>query len=715
MGEAVQFGGIGKPRTRVDGTLKVTGAAAYPSDVPVLNPAYAALVTSSIAKGRIRAFALGDARNVLGVIDILTYQNTNGGLKASPDEGDASETTTLESDKIWHDGQIIAVVVADSYEAAREAAHKVYVEYDAAPASASFGDLGIVIQDAAEVDEEHEDPHVGNAETGFAGAAIKFEAEYETPTQHHNAIELFDTTCWWTDGKLTILEASQFVHGLRKGVAEKLGLMLDDIRVESRFVGGAFGSRGDPTARTALIALAARRVNRPVRLVPTRAQGFTIATYRAETRHQVKLGATANGKLQALVHEGVELSSRPDNHFEGGTEHTARLYTCPNVSTKVSVAHADRNTPGYMRAPEEVPYIFALESAIDELAVMLDMDPVALRKMNDAKREPIERLRYSSRSLIECLDAGARQFGWESRNSRPGSMRKGDWLIGWGCAAAMYPSGIGAAAARLILGPNGAARVQIAAHEIGTGTQTIIAGIVSDRLGIPLQRIDVILGDSDLPPAGMAAGSSHAASVCTVVSKACDEALKRLDRRNEAEGDVIEIYAENRPKGAEPDVIKGLYEGEPSSAGDDKYARYAFGAQFVEVRVHELTREIRVPRMVGAFAAGTIINPMTAKSQLMGGMIWGVSGALHEATEIDRRTARYTNTNFADYLIPVNADIGHVDVLLVPEEDRIVNPLGIKGVGELGVVGMNAAIANAVYHATGVRIRKLPIRLESLL
>jgi xanthine dehydrogenase YagR molybdenum-binding subunit len=716
--QAMRNGSVGQPRTRVDGRLKVTGEALYPSDLAVANPAYSFLVTSVIAKGHIRGFHLAAARAVPGVLDILTYENTKGAFTTQPNPGGASgaATTTLESSKIWHDGQIIAVVVADTYEAAREAAYKVGVDYIAETAAPTFDSPGAVQQAVADISKGHEDPKVGDAESAFANAAVKVEARYSTPAQHHNALELFDTTCMWTGGRLTIYEPSQFVHGLRGAVARQLNMNPDDVRVESRFVGGAFGSRGGTTSRTALIALAAKRVSRPVRLVATRAQGFTIATYRAETRHHVKLGATQDGRLQAMVHEGWEITSRPANYNVSGTEATTRLYASPNIWTKVNIVHADRNTPGFMRAPPETPYVFALETAMDELAVALNMDPVELRRVNDTKTDPVKGVPFSSRSLMACFDHGANVFGWSKRDPHPGSMRDGDWLIGWGCASALYPAHIGAAAARLVLDPLGGARVQIAAHEIGTGTETIIAGLASDRLGIPLDKIVVELGSSDLPPAGISAGSIHAASVCNAVAKACDEAKARMAGSNDpfATG-AIEVYAENLPEGVAPDAMKSLYAGQPSFADDEKHQRYSFGAQFVEVRVHALTREIRVPWLVGVFAAGTILNPVTARSQLMGGMIWGVGAALHEETTIDKRTARYTNTNFADYLVPVNADIPNCDVIMLPEEDEIVNPLGIKAVGELGIVGVNAAIGNAVHHATGKRIRDLPIRIDSLI
>ena len=709
----------GKPRSRVDGRAKVTGEAQYPSDFALSNPAFAWLVVSAIAKGRIRTFHLDEALAVRGVLDILTHENMKGAFRTPPNPGGASgaATTTLESDWIWHDGQIIAIVVTDTFEAAREAAALVQVDYDAETPVAGFDSPGAVEQSLAAVSKDHDDPRTGDADAAYGAATVKIDAQYATPAQHHNPIELFDTTCLWNGDRLIIHEASQFVHGLRGTVARQLGMRAEDVSVESRYIGGAFGSRGGATARTALIAIAAKRVKRPVRLVPSRAQGFTIATYRAETRHRLKLGASAEGRLQALVHEGWEITSRPANYNVSGTDATSRIYSCPNVATHVSIVHADRNTPGFMRAPPETPYMFALESAMDELAVALNMDPVELRRMNDESRDPIDRLPFSSRSLMTCFDKAGEAFGWRNRDPKPASTRDGDWLIGWGCASAIYPANIGAATVRLSYDPQGSAAVAMGAHDLGTGTETLIAGIVADELGLAIENVSVDLGRSDLPAAGLSAGSSHASSVCNAVAKACADVKRRIAASNLAPGSagVMEVYVENIPDGCDADAAAKLNRGQPSFASDEKHARYAFGAQFAEVRIHELTREIRVPRIVGAFAAGTIINPVLARSQLMGGMIWGVSAALFEETEIDRRNARYANTNLSDYLIPVNADIPSVEVILVPERDSIVNPLGMKGVGELGIVGMNAAIANAVHHATGRRIRELPIRIEALI
>ena len=720
---------MGQPIPRLDGRLKVTGAARYAADIPVASPAYAFLVTAAVAPANITALNLDAARAVPGVLDIMTHEDAADEVKKATLFSDGGEACTtirpLASPKVWHEGQIIGIVIAETFEAAREAAHKVGVRYDGGAPSAVFGAPDLVFEDGSKAVKSHKDAKVGDFGKAFDEAAVKIDARYSTPTQHHNPIELFSTTCSWDGDRLTVYEPSQTMYGLKNGLAAQLGIDADKVHALSPFVGGAFGSKGAMTPRTALIAAAARRVGRPVRLVATREQGFNVSTYRAETQHHVRLGATREGKITALGHDGWELTSRADGYLVGGTDTTARLYDIANVATKVQVVRADRATPGFMRSPPEVPYMFALESAMDELAVALNMDPVELRRINDTQVERIDGRPYSSRALLPCFEAASAQFGWSKRTPAIGSMRDGDWLIGWGCATACYPSQFAPAAARVRVTSEGRATVSTATHEIGNGAYTVVAQIASEKLGIPVEAITVQIGDSDLPPAPVAGGSISTGSVGNAVAMACDAIRKELDAPGGSIFDAlkstgrasIENLADWVPNGSSAGAMSKVYKGGAPIVGGTKNKdkiMFSFGAEFVEVRVHARTREIRVPRIVGAFAAGRIVNPRTARSQLMGGMIWGLSSALHEATEIDPRTGGYVNRDLAEYLVPVNADIGQVEVIFVPELDTDVNPLGIKGLGELGNVGTAAAVANAVYHATGVRIRDLPIRLDAL-
>ncbi len=741
----------GQSIPRIDGIAKVTGAARFASDEPVTNPVFAYLVTSAIACGRVGALRLDEAQRVPGVTDILTHENVGDQARPAPGPDGGPTTTTLESDRIWHDGQIIAVVVADSFEAAREAANKVHVDYVEQTPSATFDCGGIE-------SEPHKpmfgpDPKKGDAGGAFATAAVTFEGRYYTPTQHHNPIELFTTTCVWDGPRLTIYEPTQFMWGAKAVLAKRLGIDPANVRFVCRYVGGAFGSKGPPNERTAWIAIAARRAGRPVKLVATRDQGFTIATYRAETRQHVKLGATADGRLTSVFHEGWEVTSRPSGYSVGGVETTARMYASPNIETAVNIVHADRNTPGFMRAPPETPYMFGLESAIDELAYELNMDPIELRRVNDTQTDPVSGLPFSSRSLMQCFDAAAARFGWSKRNVQPRSMRDGDWFVGYGCATSCYPSNVGPAAARLSIMPDAKATIALAGHEIGTGAYTVVAITVARSLGIGIEDVTVNMGDSDLPPVTIAGGSNNTASTALIAVKACEMLRSRIadaavkaddspfhgddpatlklsdaklvgrDGRSEPLTKAlertgrIEVSAEHLPAGLPERAMAGLYQGQTAmSFGPARKdaTTYAFGAHFVEVRVHSRTCEIRVPRVVSAFAAGTIVNALTARSQFMGGAIWGLSSALLEETELDITAARYVNDNLADYLVPVNADVPSVEIIMLPEDDDRVNPLGIKGIGEIGIVGMSAAVANAVFHATGKRVRELPIRPEKL-
>jgi xanthine dehydrogenase YagR molybdenum-binding subunit len=714
---------------RFEGRAKVTGEARYPSDVRLARAAYGYLRTSEVALGTIRSFDLTAARALPGVLDILTHETVGDQVKQSPaifQGGYASESfRPLGSASIVYHGQPIALVIAETFEAARNAAHLIKVDYDAKSSAAA----GLATPTAAVQQLKPMSIDVGDFEAAYAAAPIKVDARYSTPAQHQNPMELFATQCMWEGDRLIVHEASQYVNNLKFGLAAQLGIAPDKIQVISTYVGGAFGSKGFVTPRTALVAIAARRLGRPVKLVATRQQGFTISGYRAEARQHVQLAAGPDGRLAALKQEGWELTSRADTVAMGTVSMTTRLYACRNIVGRVNAVSTDRATPGFMRAPGEMQYGFALESALDELAEKLDMDPIELRRVNDTQTEPVKGLPYTSRSLMRCFDEGAAAFGWKDRTRPTASMRDGDWLVGWGCASAFYPTQVGSASARVRLTADGHVHISSAGHELGQGMYTMMAQVAAEQLGVPIAQVSVSLGDSNLPPANVAGGSAGTASVASAIMAACGAIRRRLGITGvspagvmaaiEASGmGVIEELAETRAHGQTPESIRDLYRGKALATGGvdlPDRVQMAFGAQFVEVRIHALTHEIRVARAVGAFAAGKIINARTAHGQLIGGMIWGISSALHEHSEIDPRSAGYINANLADYLLPVNADVADIQAIMVPEEDSLVNPAGVKGVGEIGVVGVAAAISNAVHHATGRRLRDLPIRIEHVM
>lgn len=717
---------MGKALPRYEARAKVTGAPLYADDMPLPNPATALFVTSGIAKGSITSIDTSEAAGLPGVLKVYTHENapSRQDLRHFMKGGYVADSVMpLTGPKIVNDGEIVAVVVAEDLATARDAAHRLKISYQAEQPATTFGSAGA---------EEKQIPagkhDVGDFEAAYGSAPVTLDVEYETPTMHHNPMELFSTAAAWDGDNLVIHEPSQFVWQLKNGAAETLGVDAAKVEVKNPFVGGAFGSKGIMTQRTGLIAAIARDLRRPVKNVVMRDQGYTLATYRAETRHRIRMGAESNGKLVALSHEGSEVTSRQDDYFVAGTTATAEMYACPNIRTGVSLVKADRNTPGFMRSPPETPYMYALESAMDEMAEKLGIDPVEFRRINDTQTSPTTGAPYTSRSLMECYDEAASSFGWSKRNPQPMSMAQGDWLVGYGCATACYPTNMMPATARIVLTPEGRAEVLIAAHDVGTGAYTVMQQIAADELGIDPAAITVRMGDTTLPPGPVSGGSMTTASAGSAVKAACEKVRQRFGGTVPAVDDMsaafrklgsnrIEEYAEWAPPGSGEDAIKALYKGKFGGGGGDepKPLMYAFGAEFVEVRVHRLTREIRVPRMTGAFAAGRIVNPRTARSQYLGGMIWGLGQALLEKTELDLLRARYINDNIAEYLVAVNADVPEVDIIMVPEVDNQVNSLGVKGIGEVSNVGTAAAIANAVYHATGRRIRELPVTMDKLL
>ncbi|CAA2159087.1 Xanthine dehydrogenase molybdenum-binding subunit [Methylobacterium brachiatum] len=745
---------LGTARTRVEGPDKVTGRALYASDRPgPESMARAALVTSTIACGRITGFDLGAAERVPGVLGIFTHRDFAGAVapvKHLMVGGYANSShRPLGSDAVAYAGQIVALVVATNQEAAEEAAGAVRVAYAEEPAAGGFDAPGAETVRLADLKAQHEDIVRGDAEAGLRAAAIRIEARYETPVQHHNPIELFTTRAAWDGDRLTVHEPTRYVGAVQHGLAAQLGLDPAQVRVVSGLIGGHFGSKFALSQHTALVALAARRLGRPVSLVPTRRQCFTIANYRPESRHAIRLGAESDGRFTALVHEAETVTSRFDPFVMEGAEVTASLYACPAIRTEERAVRVDRNTPGPMRAPPEVPYLFALESAVDEMAVALGMDPIALRRRNDTAIDPVSGKPFSTRPLMACFDAGARAFGWARRAPRPGTMRDGPWRVGLGCAASVRPVKIAAATLRVRLNPDGTAEVACAHHEIGNGITTLLAMGAAEGLGVPVERVTVRLGDTALPAAGISGGSSTTTSLMNALALGCRQIRENLAQAATASGgrlagrdpgalslaggrlsapdgtgialaDAIdpagvETLAEFVPAGGDREkALAGLRQGHIGLAfgGGGRAVSWGFGAQFAEVHIHGETGEIRVARLTGAFAAGRILNPLTARSQLTGGMIWGLGSALLEETVLDG--AAYRNPDLAEYLVPTSADAPEVEALLVPDPDDQVDTLGLKGLGELGIIGVNAAIANAVHHATGRRIRKLPIRLEDV-
>ncbi len=746
---------IGRPHDRVDGRLKVTGHATFASDQPLPHPAHAALVTSPTAPARILGFDL-DAAWGPGVLQILTYRDLADEIRPVGHlmEGGYANSSWLPlgSDRIAYPGQIVALVTADSREAAEHAASRVRLRLEALPAAFGLDDPGAERIALAQLKPAHQDPAVGDADAALAAAPHRVDARFSTPTQHHNPMEMFTTSCVWEDGRLTVYEPTRFVKAAQQGLARQLGLDPAGVHVVAPFLGGHFGSKLALSQHTALVACAARRLGRPVTLVPTRSQCFTIANYRPETRHRVQLGATAEGRLLALIHEVEMVTSRFDGFAMEGTDVTASLYDCGAVRTHEAAVRVDRNTPGPMRAPPEMPYLFALEGALDELACALRIDPITLRRRNDAARDPITGKPFTSRPLMRCFDVGAAAFGWADRTAAPRSMRHGDWLVGFGCASAARPVKIAAAAVRLVLDDEGRLIVESAHHEIGNGLYTLLAMLAAEWLGLSVQQVTVRLGDTAFAPAGLSGGSSSTTSMAHALKRGCDALREKLLRaaiagpgalhgRNAADlqlrdGRVvapdgrgeslariasgtaearIEVLSDFIPDGLGADAHARLHGGRLALSAGGERLGWAFGAQFAEVRVQAGTGVVQVTRLLGAFAAGAILNPLAARSQLEGGMIWGLGSALLEATSHDRRTGRYVNDTLSDYLVATAAECGSIEALLLPDPDPNVNELGVKGLGELGLIGVNAAIASALHHATGLRLRDLPIRAEAVL
>jgi xanthine dehydrogenase YagR molybdenum-binding subunit len=741
---------VGKPLDRKDGRLKVTGGAKYTADMPAGYLAYATLAGSEIAKGRLLEVDTKAAANVPGILALLTHQTmpklSNSPVmlsqsgQGSPQGAAGQQFLPMQDTVIHYSGQPIALVVAETSEAAAFAASLVRVKYESETPAADFEAARKHTFSPVNGWPEPAESTRGDVGAGMAEASARVEEVYETALQHNLPMEPHGTVAAWDGDTLTLYEPSTWVQGVSKTVAAWFGMPPEKVQVIQNFVGGSFGSKGPTWPHVALTAAAARSVNRPVKLVLTRQQTFWSNGYRPHIRHAVGLGAAAGGTLAALRHDTVAHTALFDNRIVAPvTKTTPRVYACPNAKTTYQMAHVNLSGPFTMRGPGETPGSFALECAMDELAYALPMDPVALRLKNYAETDPENGKPWSSKSLRECYAQGAAKFGWDKRDPKPGVMKAADGkLIGYGMATMMYDAKSALTAASAQMSPDGSVVIQSATADPGTGPYTIMPQIAADALGVSAASVRLELGDSRLPKAPVAAGSQTSASVGSAVQAAAKSLRRRLldfafadpssplHSLTEAQVDVTagRAFSRDNPDLAEtytdilsrhaPYGLEAAAEVNPHTAAKD-FSLYSFGAHFAEVQVDPDFGEVRVTRYVGAFGAGRILNAKTAHSQLLGGVVWGIGMALHEETHLDKHLGRIMNPDLAEYHIPVNADIPDMDLFFVDEEDAHVNPLGVKGIGEIGTIGAAAAVANAVYHATGKRIRKLPITPDKLI
>ena len=730
---------IGKPASRVEGRAKVTGAAKYAGEFNVPNLAHGVVVTASIAKGRIQRINAEEALAVAGVLDVLTHAN-RGKLASSDDKykdevaPDGSPFRPFYDDQVRFNGQPIALVVAEEFEIARFAASLIHVDYEQ---DAHVTDFEAQRQRTAGAKRPKPVHTRGKATRAFDEAAVRVDAAYSMPVEHHNPMEPYAATAVWEgDDRITIYDKTQGPLNCRNYVANVFGMKPDKVRVLSHYVGGAFGSGLRPNYELPLAVLAARALKRPVRVTLTRQQMFTIG-YRAANVQELKLGADRNGSLASFRHDAVSMTSQFEDFQRSFVSWSSQLYRCANSELAQRLVKLDVNTPCDMRGPGGTEGVWAIECAMDELAYAANVDPLELRLVNYSDLDQIADKPYSSKELRECYRQAAEKFGWSKRSREPRSMREGRELVGWGMASGVWEAWQLPASARASLTANGAAEIASATADIGPGTYTMMAQLAAEMLGMPLENVTAKLGDSALPNAPVEGGSFTASSVGAAIHDACRAVQKdllgfalkikgsplagaKLDDvvfadgkiRHKADAGRVVSLADAMRAGNAERIEK---EASATPKMDSAYANLAHSAVFAEVKIDEELGVIRVTRVVSAVAAGRIINPKLAGSQILGAVVGGIGMALHEETVTDQRFGRFITRNLADYHVPVNADVHAIDVIFVEETDDKINPFGIKGVGEIGIVGTAAAIANAVYHATGKRVRDLPITIDKLL
>ncbi len=682
-------GVVGASVSRIEGRAKVTGEARYAGEFPLPGLLYGWVVQSTIARGRIQGIDVDATIGMPGVVAVITHDNA---LRLQPvDDG---ELLVLQAEGIHYRGQIVALVVATSLEEAHAGADALPVSYDA-----ESHDVVLSANHPRLYAPDHVNPNfptdtlTGDVDKGLAGAEVTVDQTYTTPAEHNNPMEPHATTAYWDNDRLTVYDSNQGAIRVHQSLVQLFGLDEGAVHVLAEHVGGGFGSKGSARPPVVLAAMASRIVGRPVRVTLSRQQLFSLVGYRTPTIQRVRLGAESDGQLVALDHQVFEQTSTIYEFAEQTAVVSRVMYATPNLQTRHRLVALDVPTPRWMRAPGEAPGAFALESAMDELAEACGMDPIELRLRNEPTVEPEGGRRFSSRSLVACLREGASRFGWAGRDPRPGVHRDGRWLVGTGMATSTYPARSAPSSAAVSAAADGAFVVRITAADIGTGARTALTQVAADELGVAMRQVEVRIGDSDYGPAMIAGGSMGMASWSWAVVKACRQLRQGIDTYGGVPGGGLVARADTTDDiAAQADLV-----------------RHAFGAQFAEVRVDIDTGEIRVPRLVGVFGAGRIINAKTARSQFIGGMTMGLSMALFEESLMDAEFGDYLNHDLAGYHIAANADVQTIEATWIDEDDDQLNPLGVKGIGEIGIVGTAAAIANAVYHATGRRQRDLPL------
>jgi xanthine dehydrogenase YagR molybdenum-binding subunit len=734
---------LGQPLDRTDGLLKVTGQAKYSADNPEAKLAHAVLITSTIAHGRVASIDTARIQAMPGVLLVMTYETAmrlpNGG-KPNAEPPAVRRLSLLQTDEVRYSNEPVAVVVADTLERATDGARKCQasIRYETATPNTDYQRAKSTAYQPEKMMGRPINTQRGDVAAGLRQGPTRLDAVYTTPNEHHNPMEPHATLARWDGPNLTLYDATQGVSGARGAVAKILGINEENVRVICPFVGGGFGCKGSVWSHVVLAAMAAKQTGRPVRLVLERPQMFGMVGNRPFTDQHFQISARDDGTLTGMRHDVISTTSTFEDWNESSAIVTRMLYAVPNQATTHKLVKLDVGTPTFMRAPGETSGSFALESAVDEMAYQLNMDPLAFRLKNYAEMEPQEKKPWSENSLRECYRIGAERFGWSRRNPKPRATRDGNILIGFGMATATYPANRSAASAIARILPDGTAMAASGTQDLGTGTYTVMTQVAADALGFPVEKVDFALGDSSLPHAPVSGGSQSVASVSPAVREAASQARAKLiamaiaDSGSPLSGGSIDdvmvdngwVISRSDPSKRDPAAaVIARNGGKPIEAiattkpGDEKqqFAFHSFGAVFTEVHVDADLGTIRVPRIVAVYDVGSLLNEKTAHSQLMGGLVWGIGSALTEKSELDTRYGRYTNANLAEYHVPVNADVGMLDITVLGKPDPHINPLGARGIGEIGITGVAGSIGNAVYHATGVRVRDLPITLDKVL